>query len=469
MTDIFKFQHFYLVGIKGVAMTALTQLLLDAHKVVTGTDVTQDFVTKKILQERRIKIDVGFNHQIPKDIDCVIYTAAHQGPDNPLVKQAEKIGIPTYSHAQAQASLFNTKKGVAVCGVGGKTTTSAMIAWILEKTDREPSFAVGVGNIAGLNKTAQWDSETDVFVVEADEYVTDPQALSKNQPITPRFSFLYPYITACTNIKFDHPDVYRDFNHTKKVFETFFQQIDSSGYLILNYQDLKYNLKTSAQKTITFGNNKKADFYITQATQKAGVNQGKLIYQQQEYLLELRIPGYYNLENATTAIITCHLLGIPILASINALSTFNSTQRRFEYIKTLNQVTYYDDYAHHPDEVSVVIKALSSWYPHTKKIVAFQPHTYSRTKKLLPKFIDALGKDSSIEVILLDIFASAREKSDYSISSNDIVKGIVTNYPQTKITNLHTIKNLQQYFHSLTQKAVVLTVGAGDIYEVYKE
>jgi len=465
--NILKYNNFYLIGIKGVAMTAMTQLLLDAHKTVSGTDVKQDFVTKKILNERGIKIDLGFDHQIPKNIDCIIYTAAHQGPDNKLVLQAKQRGIPVYSHAEAQAELFNSKKGVAVCGVGGKSTTSAMIAYILEKTDREPSFAVGVGDIAGLNKTAQWDSETDVFVVEADEYVTDPNAPAKHQEITPRFSFLNPFITICTNIKYDHPDVYRDFNHTKQVFQKFFNQIDTSGYLILNHQDLKHKLDTSAKRILTFGDYKKADFNITPTEQREGVNKGKLVYNQETYEVVLRIPGVYNLQNATASIIACKLLGVPILESINALTSFNSTQRRFEYIKTENQVTYYDDYAHHPDEVIGVIKALTSWYKDTKKIVVFQPHTYSRTKQLLPQFIDALGRDNRIEVKLLDIFSSARETKDLTISSDDIVKKVQQKYPATSITNLKTISKLKEYFSTLNTKAVVLTVGAGDIYEVY--
>ncbi len=468
---ILEFKSFFLVGIKGVAMTAMAQLLTDAQKEVSGSDVEEDFVTKDILKKLDLKIMVGFNSEIPDDVDCVIYTAAHEGKFNPQVIGAEKRKIKTYSHAEAQAEFFNLKKGIAVCGVGGKSTVSAMISWILTKSGAEPSFAVGVGNIPGLDKTAQWDTDTDIFVAEADEYVTDPSAPQRNEEITPRFSFLEPFITVCTNLKFDHPDVYKNFEHTKEVFFKFFNQIDSNGFLIINYKDLEHKPTTSAETTLTFGENPKADFSY-KAVEKniePGTNVGLLTYKNLEYKIILKVPGSYNLENAVAAIAACSTVDIPIFESLNALESFNSTQRRFELIGTKNGVTYYDDYAHHPNEVKSVIEALNKWYPDSRKIVVFQPHTYSRTKNLLTEFIDSFEvSDSKTEILLLDIFSSAREKYDSTISSNDIVKGVQSKFKNIKISNLETIHNLSVYFeNNLNPGDVVLTIGAGDIYKVH--
>jgi UDP-N-acetylmuramate--alanine ligase len=471
--SILDYNNFYLVGIKGVAMTSIAQILMDAKKNISGSDVKENFVTEGILKKLNANISIGFDSKIPEDIDCVIYTAAHKGEFNPQVITAQNRGIKTYSHAEAQAEFFNMKKGIAVCGVGGKSTVSAMIAWILEKTGLEPSFSVGVGDIPGLNKTAQWDSDTNLFVAEADEYVTDPSAPSRNKEITPRFSYLNPFTTVCTNLQFDHPDVYRDFDHTKEVFFKFFNQIADGGFLILNQKDLKHKHTTSAQETITFGNNQSADFYYKQIDKESrpGTNVGLLKHKEQKYKITLKVPGIYNLKNAVAAIAACTTVGVEILSSIQALESFNSTKRRFELVGVKNGITYYDDYAHHPNEITSVIEALNKWYPKAKKVIAFQPHTYSRTKKLLSEFIDSFKMAStktSSEVVLLDIFASAREAIDSTISSNDIVEGVEKKFNDVKISNLKTIHNLSLYLeNNLEPGSVILTVGAGDIYKVH--
>lgn len=467
--SIHDYNNFFLVGIKGVAMTALAQILLDAGKNVSGSDVKEDFVTKKILNNLNLDIQTGFKSKIPEDVDCVVYTAAHKAHLNPQVKAAKKRKIKTYSHAEAQAEFFNTKRGLAVCGVGGKSTVSAMITYILEKTGRDPSYSVGVGNISGLNKTGRWDKDTDVFVVEADEYVTDPSAATRGEEITARFSYLEPYTTVCTNLQFDHPDVYKDFEHTKKVFFDFFKKIHENGYLVFNHRDLKHEPKTSAKEIITFGDNPNADFFYTAQGEKngPGINVGSIVRNRRKYELVLRVPGKYNLENAAAAIAACSTIGVSTYEAVNALRSFNSTQRRFEFIGTKKGVTYYDDYAHHPEEIKSVIQALNNWYPKSRKVIAFEPHTYSRTKELLDDFVNSFS--SAQEVLFIDIFPSAREKKDNSISSDDLVKGIKNKYFSVKTQNLHTNEKLAEYFkENLEPGTVVLTVGAGNIYETHE-
>lgn len=454
------------MGIKGVAMTGFAQILSDAHKNVTGTDTAEDFVTKEILDHLNIAVDNDFS-QLPANTDCLIYTAAHQGIDNPQVQLALQKGIKIYSHAEALGELFNQKKGLAICGVGGKSTTSAMVAFVLEKTERDPSFAVGVGSIIGLPMTAKWDNETDYFVAEADEYVTDPNAVKKGMPITPRFSYMKPFATVCTNLKFDHPDVYRDFNHTKEVFNQFFAQINSDGFLIINHKDKDIITKTSASKILTVGQSKEADFsYQILPSDEPQTNLGQITFEGQNYTLKLKIAGDYNFENAVFAIAGLHALGLPITESTYALADFASTKRRFEYIGVKNGVTYYDDYAHHPSEIKSVITALNNWHKDKRKIFVFQPHTFSRTKQLLSEFATAF--DEAEEVYLLDIFASAREAYDDSISSDLLLAEIQKNSPHLKIKNLKTIANLREFFASQNDpKLVCMTIGAGDIYQVY--
>lgn len=468
--SLLKHNTFYLVGIKGVAMTAMAQLLTDAGKAVSGCDVAEEFVTQPILDSLKISITKGFTHDFPEDTECVIFTAAHNGKFNPMVLQAEEKGIPAFSHAEAQADLFNQKKGIAVCGVGGKSTVSAMISWIFAKSNQDVSFAVGVGNIPGLEKTAQWSENSEYFVAEADEYVIDPSAPKRNEEITPRFSFLRPHITVCTNLKFDHPDVYQDFDHTKKVFFEFFSQIDQSGTLICNFADMVHNPQTSAKKIITFGTNSDADFSynFNPKNQKPGTTVAQLTHNKTQYEISLQVPGEFNVQNAVSAIAAAYSAGISIDVAVNTLKSFASTQRRFESHGTIHGVQYYDDYAHHPNEIKSAIAALNTWYPDHTKIVVFQPHTYSRTKQLLHEFVHSFKQAQ--HVYLLDIFASARESLDETISSEQIVGGIKNKYPEIETQNLHTVEALADFLHTIpTEKTVVLTLGAGDIYKVYEK
>ena len=482
ITSLLEYQYFYLVGIKGVAMTSLAQCLVDAGKQVSGSDVKEDFVTKKQLERIQVKIDYSFEPQLIENADCVIYTAAHQGPGNPQVTAAQEKGIPTFSHAQALGLLFNQKKGVAVCGVGGKSTTSAMISWILSKVSSDkndqPSFAVGVGNIAGLDKTGNWNNKSQYFIAEADEYVTDPHAVSKGQEITPRFSFLHPWLTVCTNLTFDHPDVYRDFDHTKQVYATFFEQIKKDGVLVINADDAelvtlaanwsaKTNSSTTGGTVVTFGKTKGATIQLLTYSAAAGSTTTTFLYQGKEHTLVLKIPGIFNVMNALAAITVCLQLNIPLEDSTSALAHFSSTMRRSEFIGEKNGVLYYDDYAHHPLEVKNIIKAFQEWFTDKRLVIAFQSHTFSRTKQLFNDFVDALG--TANEVVMIDIFASARESFDPTVSSDTLCKAIQEKYPDTLVKNLGSIQNMATFFSTELQPGdVVLTVGAGDIYQVHE-
>ncbi|MBD3279695.1 MAG: UDP-N-acetylmuramate--L-alanine ligase [Candidatus Pacebacteria bacterium] len=463
MSSLLDYQNFYLVGVKGVAMTSIAQCLIDAGKHVQGSDVAADFVTKKILDRLQLKINNGFDHHLPAQIQAVIYTSAHQAKQNPQVQQAIKQGLPVYSQAEALAEFFNQKKGVAVCGVGGKSTVSAMITWILTNSKHQPSFSVGVGEILGLSKTGQWSPQSEYFIAEADEYVIDPQVPAKQR--RPRFSFLKPYITVCTNLKFDHPDVYQDFAHTKKTFKQFFAQLKPNGKLIINGDNPDLQ-ELANEQAISFGEQNHNNWQLSDYQVRQGSTHSTIKHQDQSYSLQLQIPGKYNALNAVAAITACQVLGTPVQKALLALAKFRSTKRRFEFIGEKNQTKYYDDYAHHPSEVKAAIQALNEWFPDRRKIIAFQPHTFSRTKKLFDQFVTAFAQAQ--EVVMIDIFASAREEFDATISSDLLCKAIEQQYPRIKTNNLSTIHNLAQYLETqLKPGDVCLTLGAGDIYEVH--
>lgn len=463
MIDILSFNNFYLVGIKGVAMTSMAQLLIDAHKTVTGSDVEEEFVTQEILNRLQIKIDLNFTADLPSDIDCVIYTAAHQALENPQVKQALSKKIPVISQAEAVASLFNQQLGIAVAGVGGKSTVSAMISWILNELKSDFSFSVGVGNIPGINKTGQWNPSGKYFVIEADEYVINPQ-IKQSEEIVPRFSFLKPEIAVCTNLKFDHPDVYKNFDHTKRVYNDFFRQIKAGGKLVVNYNDLNH-IDDSAIPTLTFGEDPQATLSLKNYHSQLGQTSGEFTYQDKTYHLKLKLPGKYNVINALAAVLALAQVGIDPQQAADSLTTFSSTKRRFEFIGEKNQITYYDDYAHHPHEVKAAITALKDWYPQQRKVIAFQSHTYSRTKELFNDFVDSFAEAD--EVVMIDIFSSAREKADLSVSSDKLCESINKKY-HLPAQNLKSLTNLAKYCQTqLNSGDIFITLGAGDIYQVH--
>ena len=448
-------------------MTSLAQILVDLGKTVRGCDVAEAFVTQRILDTLPILIDTGFENTLPQDTDCVIFTAAHQGADNPLVKKAVALNIPTYSQAEALGEVFNAQKGVAVCGVGGKSTTSAMITWILSKLGYNPSFSVGVGAIIGLEKTGNWNPDSDFFIAEADEYVTNPQEVQKGAAPVPRFSYLHPYCTVCTNYSYDHPDVYKSFEETKEAFTNFFTNIKPDGVLIVNHKDLPHLTTHSAPTVQSFGTSEDCDYSYTyiEAESKPGSTRATIRAHGTQYDLTLTVPGRYNVENAVAALAACDAIGIPLEAAVAALETFNSTQRRFEYKGEKNGVTFFDDYAHHPSEIKAVLDAVATWYTDHEVYIAFQPHTYSRTLSLLDDFATVLR--TAPNLLLLEIFASAREPKTDAVSSNLLKETILKKGYTQEIPVFKDYTELAEHCKKLPKGSVCITLGAGDIYKVH--
>ncbi len=452
-------QNFYLVGIKGVAMTSIAQCLLDDGKTVCGSDIEEDFVTEPILTKLDVKIEniaviPDFTQQ---NIDAVIYTAAHQGIDNPQVQAALQASVPIYTQAQALAEFFNQKDGIAVCGVGGKSSVSAMITFVLQQLAPENlSFSVGVGEIIGMTKTGQWQNNAKYFVAEADEYVIDPHAREKGQAFTPRFSSLKPFATVCTNLKYDHPDVYASFADTKTTFAKFFGQIKNNGHLIINgdNQDLiqlARELGRPDLKITTFGESENCNFKL------------------QDFNFALQVPGKFNLMNALAALACLVQLGFDPEQIVATLNKFKSTKRRFELVKQDEQHWHYDDYAHHPSEVLAVIDTLNENFGEQKKLIAFQPHTFSRTRQLFNEFVDALATHTqpNDEILLIDIFPSAREAFDPDMNCDKLAAAVKAKYPNCQIQNLKTRENLANYVKQSNYN-VFITIGAGDIYHAHE-
>lgn len=462
-----KAQNFYLVGIKGVGMTSLAQCLVDLKKNVTGADVIDEFVTQPILDSMKIKIELGFTQDLPKDTQVVIYSGAHSGKNNPLVKQAIAKNLPIFSHAQVLGWLFNQKIGLAVCGVGGKSTISAMLAWTLLKLKQRPSYSVGVGNILGLVNTGAYQASSDYFVAEADEYADNPNEAIQGQKLVPRLSFLQPHLIICSNLQFDHPDVYHDFAHTKQVFMDFFHNLQPNGILICNFDDeqlltlaSKFRKQRKDVKVLGFGHTAKAQYQIETHSEQS--DQTRLAFDNQSFPLKLLLPGEHNLMNAAAVIAALHSLKFEIKPIISQLTKFPGVGRRLQLVKETAEHIFYDDYAHHPTEISRSLQALKQHHPGLPLVVVFQPHTTSRTKSLLNDFAESFT--FADRLILMPIFTSAREKIDTTFSSKDLLDKIKHKHPSFSAALIPDLVTVATEIKKLDQRSVVLTLGAGDVY-----
>jgi len=467
--DLLSQKLVYFVGIKGVGMTALAVLLTDAGVQVLGADVAETFVTDSLLQDRNIEVEEFAVAQIPSDTSVVVYSGAHQGNRQRLVQQAISSGVPCLNLAEATGLVSQQKDTIAVCGVGGKSTTSALLSWILEKAGQQPSFAVGVGTIPNLGTSARWQSGGEHFVVEADEYVSDPQLPAQEQ--TPRFLMLSPRHLICTSLSFDHPDVYGSFADTEVAFRAMFSKLPTGGVMVVNGDIPELRRLASefseTHQVIFVGELEENQVRIRNLRVENGLGLAELETPEHTFSLALPIPGFHNLKNAAYAAMMALSLGVAVADIQAAVQEFRSTTRRFEYVGTTAQnLTCYDDYAHHPRELQAIAETLQSWFAQDSIAVAFQPHTYSRTKALFQEFVDALEPMPG-ELVLLPIFSSAREQEDPSISSNMLAEELQKR--GKAVRSLQSQAELLEYLQQFEQTGnVFITLGAGDIYKVYE-
>lgn len=451
--------HF--IGIKGVGMCALALYLKEKGFLLTGSDVKEEFVTDKILKHFKIPVKSGFDPDKKRQKpDLVVVTGAHGGKTNPEAVYYMLEGVEVLTHGQALGKFMEGKFGISVAGVGGKTTTSAMIATILCQKPLDASYVIGVGGISPLGQPGHY-GKSKFFIAEADEYASCP--------ITdriPRFYYQHPKIIVITNIEYDHPDLYSSLAETKKVFRQFVNSLPTDGLLIINGDNTNNQeiARSASRKVITYGFSKENDYQIEKVQFAEGVTRfvlrGKNI-SLGEFVLN--VPGKFNILNATASIVTALSVGLPILQIQKGLAAFLGTKRRFELIKSQNGNKLFDDYAHHPSEIQMTLLAAHEWYPKHQIICVFQPHTFSRTKALLAEFSKCFGL--SDEVYILPIFPSAREKEDKSINSLLLVNEIARYHH-----NVFYVKDLYNLIIMIkkrirAKKMIIITMGAGDIYK----
>ncbi|MDD3679763.1 MAG: UDP-N-acetylmuramate--L-alanine ligase [Candidatus Shapirobacteria bacterium] len=453
-----------MIGIKGAGMTALAACLKDKNIKISGSDLPEKFITDQTLAKMNLTWWENFSADHITNQDLVIATGSnvHRGPDNIEAKTALKKGIAYLTHGEALGVLMAEKQGISVCGVGGKTTTSALLATLMDRTGLKPSFAVGAGEIFPLGLPGRFENRGKFFIAEADEYAT-----AKGFDNRPRFFWQNPQIIICTNIEHDHPDIYPNLAATKKAFRQFFQKLPQQGWLIINgdnknNQDTIQNLN---KPIITYGEKETNSCQIKKIQSSPKKTVFSLQYNKQNWgSFVLKIPGRHNIFNATAAIIVLKKLGIPLEKIKSALTDFKGTKRRFEFLGKTMGKQIWDDYAHHPSQIKASLSAAKDWFGGKSITVIFQPHTFSRTKKLLTKFANSFSKAD--QVIILPVYSGGRESGNPNTVSQTLAKAI-SHYHQKVdfVPQIKTIKNLIKK----TDQEIIITMGAGDVWKIGQE
>lgn len=465
-----KIKKIHFVGIKGVGQAALSIVAKEAGIEVTGSDIGEDFITDKVLSDHSIYPLVGFLPEHIKDPDLVITTGAHGGFDNIEVRTAQNKGIKVITKGEAvglfmKGEVFGKNfEGISVAGSHGKTTLTALISTLFKQAKLDPSFVIGTGEIPSLQFPGHFGQGKN-FIAEADEYATEP-VYDK----TPQFLWQFPKIAVFTNIELDHPDVYPNVDKVREVFLQFAGNIKEGGALIACGDDLQVQklLKEYSGRKITYGFSPNNDFILD----RVKISGYKTFFWAKTKDLSLgefslEIPGEHNALNALGAIVVALEAGLSLEVIKKGLLAFVGTKRRFEYIGRLpSGALVYDDYAHHPTEIQSTLKAFKESFPGYKIICIFQPHTYSRTKELFEQFSKSFT--NADKIIISDIFPSLRENPDPSVSSKILTQSVAKNHPDALF--LPGLANVIEYLgqNNFDDKTVVLSMGAGDIYKIWK-
>lgn len=440
----------YFVGIGGISMSGLAEILLKEGFTVSGSDNKASDLTVR-LESHGAKIMIGQKaSNITDDIDLIVYTAAiHQ--DNPEWQSAKAAGLPMLSRAEFLGQLMdNYARSIAVSGTHGKTTTTSMIAHILLAADTDPTISVG-GKLSSIGGNIRVGG-SDVFLTEACEY-------------TNSFLNFHPRYSIILNIEEDHMDFFKDIQDIRNSFHRFAKNTSKDGVLILNsaIEHPEEIVSDLEEKVVTFGITGSEDYTATNITYNKNACPSFTYVCGQKACghVTLNVPGKHNISNALSAIAFAKEAGFDDDTIIRGLESFGGTERRFQYKGKLGDITVIDDYAHHPTEITATLTAAKN-YPHDRIVCVFQPHTYTRTKAFWNEFASALALADM--VILADVYA-ARETDTLGIRSEDLAAEI--RKLGTESYYFPSFDAIEKFLlEKCINKDLLITMGAGDVYQI---
>jgi UDP-N-acetylmuramate--alanine ligase len=435
-----KVRRIHFIGIGGSGMNGIAELLLNQGYTISGSDLKESYTTQR-LRELGAKIYIGHSENNVKDVDVVVYSSAVK-PDNPELKKAKELGIPTIPRGEMLAELMRFKYGIAIAGSHGKTTTTSMVGTVLGKTGFDPTVVVG-GKLEAYGSNAKL-GRGEFLVAESDE--SDGSFLK-----------LTPTIVSINNIDLEHLGFYKDLEDIKRAFTEFANKVPFYGAVAVNIDDenVRSIVPKIERKVIKFGLSEEAEI----RGKNLQVIDGRYKFTVEGFGdIHLSVPGIHNVYNALATIAICQELGVPFCVIKESLETFRNAKRRFE-IKYKDDVLVIDDYAHHPTEIKATLSAARDMYPDRRIVAVFQPHRYSRVHSLFNEFVNSF--DIPDIVIITDIYSAGENPID-GISGEALTEKI-----REKRDNVFFVKDIEEA-ESLVKSIlksgdVVLTMGAGNI------
>ncbi len=445
-----KLRNFHFIGIGGAGMSAIAYVLIKRGYNVSGSDLSSGHMSAH-LAEQGAMVYMGHDAcQIDDAEAVVISTAIHEG--NPELVAARAKGMPVYHRSDVLAAILNKADGVAVAGAHGKTTTTAMISCIAAENDIDPTIIIG-GEVSSLGGNAR-NGEGRFVIAEADE--SDGSFLKFN-----------PYLALITNIEDDHLDYYGTEENIYKAFQKFLSNIKDGGKAILCVDNEKVaKLAQETEKPVITYGFENADYVAKDICYGVDGTSYKLYYQD-EFVTDVKliVPGRHNVLNSLGAYISALEMGISKENALASLAKFGGAKRRFETKGKINGVWVVDDYAHHPTEIEVTIKAARQTQPK-RLLCVFQPHRYTRTQLLFDEFCRCF--EGCDELLIADVYAASEEPIP-GINSEVLAEGIAKATGQ-KVAYIPSLQAAEEYFEvRATAGDLIMTIGAGDVFKVGEE
>lgn len=438
-------QTIHFVGIGGIGVSAAAKWCLAKGKIVSGSDSASSAITSD-LERRGAKISIGHDAaNVPAGVQLVVYSPAVVESNVERVRGVE-LGAKELSYPQFLGAMSKNYSTIAVSGTNGKSTTTAMLALMLEAAGYDPTVIVGslvpsfpLGNLRVGNGR--------FFVVEACEYRANMLEI-------------HPEMIVLTNIEADHLDFYRDVDHIRETFQTFVDKLKGKGLTVWNKDDEQSN-RLVVDRGVTYGFDGSSDYVgLSRSTvdgiQTVETNQG---------VLKLKIPGAYNAMNALAATSAAMELGVPFETCARVLSTFTGIWRRFERVGRIPRdlspvgIEVISDYGHHPTAIKATVEAAREFFPGRRIVLCFQPHQHSRTAELFDEFVESIA--TADEIVIAEIYGVAGRTGEAVVSSKDLV---------AKIDGARYASSLDEAEATLREIVrdgdIVIVQGAGDIDEV---
>jgi UDP-N-acetylmuramate--alanine ligase len=452
MFSSIKKLHF--VGIGGIGMSGIVEILLDEGFKVSGSDKALGEVTER-LQKLGAEVYEGHGAQnVKPDVDALVYSSAVT-LDNPEIVEAQRRKIPVIRRAEMLAEVMRLKYGIGIAGTHGKTTTTSMVSLVLMEGGMDPTVIVG-GKLTGLGGTNARLGKGDFIVVEADEF--DRSFLS-----------ITPTIAVLTTLETDHLDCYRDLEDIKMAFVQFANKVPFYGFIVLcldepALQDIIPQL--SKKKMITYGLNPQADLQAVDVSYKQNTSSFTVLREEKELgPVVIQVPGKHNVQNALAAIAVGLELGVSFERVKKGIEKFSGVFRRWEKKGEANGIMVYDDYAHHPTECRATLAgAKAGW--RRRLVCVFQPHLYSRTRD----FYDDFGKAFLLcDVLMVTDVYPAREEPIQGVTG-ELIANAAEQFGHKDVHYVPDKKQIPDHLMKIVKKGdIVITMGAGDIWKFGEE